>query len=48
MTIKNEIALVGLGKMGGNMSLRLRQRGWKVLGLDKGSDFSKIYQHRAL
>jgi 6-phosphogluconate dehydrogenase len=40
--MKNEIVIIGLGKMGANMSLRLTQRGWKVLGLDKGDDFSLI------
>src|SRR3989344_1637049 len=40
--MKNDIAIIGLGKMGGNIALRLRQRGWKVLGFDKGYDFSKI------
>ncbi|OGF51563.1 hypothetical protein A3I27_01590 [Candidatus Giovannonibacteria bacterium RIFCSPLOWO2_02_FULL_43_11b] len=28
--------------MGGNMTLRLRERGWRVLGLDKGDDFSRV------
>ena len=40
--MKNEVVIIGLGKMGGNMALRLRQRGWKILGLDKGDDYSQI------
>src|SRR3989344_1518288 len=40
--MKKEIAIIGLGKMGGNMVLRLRGRGWKVLGLDKGDNPSKL------
>ena len=40
--MRKSIIIIGLGKMGKNMMLRLRERGWKVLGLDKGDDFSKI------
>ena len=40
--MKKEIAIIGLGKMGKNMALRLKERRWKVLGLDKGYNFSKI------
>jgi 6-phosphogluconate dehydrogenase len=40
--MRKELAIIGLGKMGGNMRLRLRERGWKILGLDKGSSFSLI------
>ncbi|MGB9598734.1 MAG: phosphogluconate dehydrogenase (NAD(+)-dependent, decarboxylating) [Minisyncoccales bacterium] len=32
--MKKEIAIIGLGKMGKNMSLRLREKGWKVFGFD--------------
>lgn len=35
--LKKELAIVGLGKMGKNMMLRLQERGWKVLGFDKDS-----------
>ena len=34
--MKKEVAIIGLGKMGKNMALRLKERRWKVLGLDKG------------
>jgi 6-phosphogluconate dehydrogenase len=32
--IKREIAVVGLGKMGHNLALRLQEKGWRVLGFD--------------
>ena len=40
--MKKEVTIIGLGKMGKNMALRLKERRWKVLGLDKGYNFSKI------
>ena len=42
--MKNEIAIIGLGKMGGNMSRRLRAKGWRIVGIDKGDDFSLIVE----
>ncbi|MBI2626131.1 MAG: glucose-6-phosphate dehydrogenase [Candidatus Nealsonbacteria bacterium] len=40
--LKKEIGIVGLGKMGKNMSDRLLEKGWKVLGFDKDHDFGKL------
>ncbi|MEK7162586.1 MAG: NADP-dependent phosphogluconate dehydrogenase [Patescibacteria group bacterium] len=40
--MRKEAVIIGLGKMGKNMALRLKERRWKVLGLDKGYDFLKI------
>lgn len=40
--MRKEVSIIGLGKMGRNMRLRLREKNWEVLGLDKGYDFSKI------
>ncbi|PJE65199.1 hypothetical protein COU91_03115 [Candidatus Saccharibacteria bacterium CG10_big_fil_rev_8_21_14_0_10_47_8] len=34
LDIKKEIGVVGLGKMGYNLGLRLSEKGWKVLGFD--------------
>jgi len=33
--LKKEIGIIGLGKMGGNMALRLIEKGWQVYGYDK-------------
>jgi glucose-6-phosphate 1-dehydrogenase len=33
--MKKEIAIVGLGKMGGNVARRLMERGWRVRGFNK-------------
>ncbi|MCL4358227.1 MAG: glucose-6-phosphate dehydrogenase [Patescibacteria group bacterium] len=30
-----QIGIIGLGKMGGNLALRLKQKGWQVFGLDR-------------
>src|SRR6185295_1602526 len=32
--MKKEIGIVGLGKMGANMALRMIEKGWNVVGLD--------------
>lgn len=40
--MKKEVAIIGVGKMGGNLALRLKKKKWKVLGLHRGDDFSKI------
>lgn len=39
--IKKEIAVVGLGKMGKNMTDRLSEMGWRALGFDRDYDFKK-------
>jgi 6-phosphogluconate dehydrogenase len=38
-----EIGFVGLGRMGGNMSLRLLKRGHRVIGFDLSADAVKSY-----
>ena len=40
--ITKEIAIVGLGKMGGNLARRLEQKGWQVTGLDVHDSIKKI------
>ncbi len=37
-----ELAIVGLGKMGGNISKRLESKGWRVYGVDKDDHVQKI------
>ena len=41
-TIKQEIAVMGLGKMGGNMARRLLERGWKVKGIAHSSSLEVL------
>ena len=42
------IGLIGLGKMGGNMRVRLRRNGIEVLGLDHNPDLSDVVNEAAL
>ena len=42
------IGLIGLGKMGGNMRVRLRRNGIEVLGLDHNPDLSDVVDEAAL
>ena len=37
-----QVAIVGLGKMGKNMKLRLEEKGWRVLGFDKNPALEKL------
>ncbi|MEK7195440.1 MAG: glucose-6-phosphate dehydrogenase [Patescibacteria group bacterium] len=39
--LKSEVGMVGLGKMGGNIAMRLGERGWKIVGYDKKADAAK-------
>lgn len=41
MGVKKEIAIIGLGKMGKNMTLRLLERNWRVLVYDKNPELTK-------
>ncbi len=36
-----EIGIIGLGKMGGNLAKRLKDKKWKVVGFDKNPDILK-------
>ena len=40
--MRKTIAIIGLGKMGNNMRLRLQEKGWKVLGFDKNPALEKL------
>ncbi len=39
--MKKELAIVGLGKMGSNMTRRMAEKGWKIVGLDRNPDAAK-------
>ena len=36
--MKKEIGIVGLGKMGSNLSLQLLEKGWKVIGYNRSKE----------
>lgn len=38
-----ELGLIGLGKMGGNMRLRIRQAGHTVIGYDRNPDLADVH-----
>lgn len=38
VNIKKEIGIIGLGKMGGNVALRLMEKGWRVVGYNRSSE----------
>lgn len=40
--MRKEVAIIGLGKMGKNMLLRLREKGWVTLGFDKNPALEKL------
>jgi 6-phosphogluconate dehydrogenase len=42
--MRKEVCIIGLGKMGLNMKLRLEEKGWNVLGLDKNPNLSLIVE----
>lgn len=44
--MKKEILIVGLGKMGKSMAIRLKEKNWKVFGFDK--NFKKSLQKRGI
>lgn len=46
--IKKEIGIVGLGKMGKNLSLSLIEKGWKVLGYNRTEKVTKRLEKKGL
>lgn len=46
--LKKEIGIVGLGKMGGNISRRLIQRDWQVVGFNKSVESTKQLEKEGL
>lgn len=47
-TLKKEIAIIGLGKMGGNMALRLMEKGWRVIGYNRSPDDTKVLMEKGM
>lgn len=47
-SFKKEIGIIGLGKMGGNLSRRLIEKGWKVIGFNKTSQATKELENEGL
>lgn len=47
-SLKREIGLVGLGKMGGNVARRLLSKGWKVWGYNKEQDVTEALAQEGL
>lgn len=47
-TLKKEIGIVGLGKMGGNLARRLMEKGWEVLGYDRSGELLKTLEAEGL
>ncbi|MCI3949615.1 MAG: gnd, partial [Acidimicrobiales bacterium] len=43
-----KLGMVGLGKMGGNMSIRLRKAGHEVVGYDRDPEVSDVADLAAL
>jgi 6-phosphogluconate dehydrogenase len=43
-----ELGLIGLGKMGGNMRLRIRQAGHTVIGYDRNPDLADVHSLQEL
>lgn len=46
--LKKEIGIVGLGKMGGNIARRLKDKGWKVIAYNRTSDVTKEYENEGI
>lgn len=46
--MKKELAIVGLGKMGGNMARRMIEKGWKVVGLDYNPETAESMRKEGL
>jgi len=42
---KGTIGVIGLGKMGGNISRQLIRKGWRVVGFDKNGKLMKEFEH---
>ncbi|MDO8468497.1 MAG: glucose-6-phosphate dehydrogenase [Candidatus Peribacter sp.] len=40
-TLAKEMAIIGLGKMGANMSRRMMEKGWRVVGFNRSSEITK-------
>jgi 6-phosphogluconate dehydrogenase len=41
---RNEVGIIGLGKMGGNVALRLHEKGWNVVGYNRTSEVTKTFE----
>lgn len=46
--MEKEIGIIGLGKMGGNMSRRLLERGWSVYGYDASPEVRGVLEKEGL
>ncbi|OGH11768.1 MAG: hypothetical protein A2857_04720 [Candidatus Levybacteria bacterium RIFCSPHIGHO2_01_FULL_36_15] len=47
-TIKKEIGIIGLGKMGGNIARRLIEKNWRVVGYNRTPDDTKILEREGM
>ncbi|MCH7759186.1 glucose-6-phosphate dehydrogenase, partial [Patescibacteria group bacterium] len=48
LTFKKEIALIGLGKMGGNIAQQLMGKGWLVLGYNRTTEVTRDLEKKGL
>jgi glucose-6-phosphate 1-dehydrogenase len=43
-----QIGIVGLGKMGGNVAVRLHEKGWDVIGFNRTTSVTKEYANKGI
>ncbi|HRN96426.1 MAG TPA: glucose-6-phosphate dehydrogenase [Candidatus Levybacteria bacterium] len=46
--MKKHIGIVGLGKMGGNVALRLREKGWDVVAYNRTGETTKQFEQHGI
>lgn len=46
--MKKNIGIVGLGKMGGNVALRLREKGWNVSGFNRTKEVTEKFEQQGI